>query len=138
MKNLLTRIVFTFLFFTINKFYAQNTCDGAISLPNVSNYCSPQKNYTNVGVTPSTFAVPACWTDKTAKQDIWFKFRAIGTDVTIKISGGTGVDGTIKKPNVLLMTDCTGNNYNEIACVNGTRDTTDFYFGGLVSGVEAV
>ena len=135
MKKLNLLLTLTFLTVVINKFYAQKTCDDAISLPDVSNYCSPQKNYTNSGITPSTFSLPSCWTDNTAKQDIWFKFTSVGTDVSVTIAGGTGVDGTIKKPSLALMTECVGNtNAKEIRCVNGVRDTTLLYNGGLTAG----
>jgi gliding motility-associated-like protein len=115
--------------------YAQNaTCDDAITLTDVSNFCSAQKAYTNVGVTPSTFGLPTCWTNTNAKQDVWFKFIAIGTDVDVTVAGGSGIDGTIKKPNLALMMDCTGSSINEVRCANGTRDTTKLYQGGLTSG----
>jgi gliding motility-associated-like protein len=115
--------------------YAQNaTCDNATTLTDVSNFCSAQKAYTNVGVTPSTFGLPSCWTNTNATQDIWFKFTAVGTDVNVTVSGGKGVDGTIKKPNLALMMDCTGSSINEVRCANGTRDTTSLYNGGLTPG----
>jgi gliding motility-associated-like protein len=115
--------------------YAQNTtCDNATSLTDVSNFCSAQKAYTNVGVTPSTFGLPSCWTNTNAKQDIWFKFTAVGTDVDVTICGGNGVDGTIKKPDIALMMDCTGSTITEVRCANGVRDTTKLYSGGLTPG----
>jgi gliding motility-associated-like protein len=133
MKKILWPLLAVFFSLLGNNVYSQ--CDDAVSLTSLSNYCSPQKNYTNSGITPSTFSLPNCWSDKNTKQDIWFKFTAVGTDVSVKISGGTGVDGTIKKPCIALMMNCTGNNSaQEVTCVNGTRDTTNLYMGGLTPG----
>jgi gliding motility-associated-like protein len=137
MKKMIIPHFLTLIFFCgviFNSHAQSTTCDDATILLDVNNFCSAQKAYTNVGVTPSTFSLPSCWTNTAAKQDIWFKFTAVGTDVNVIVSGGNGVDGTIKKPNLALMTDCTGSTINEVNCTKGTKDTTGLYSGGLTPG----
>ncbi len=133
MKTKITTFVLFIL--TINHSISQVICDAKL-LPNVTNFCSNDAEYTNVGTPSSGLAAGYCWTDKTATQEIWYKFNAIGTDIVVKVSGGAP-KGTIIKPCISLHTgDCTVNTpFPEIMCSDGTGNITELYFGGLTPGV---
>jgi gliding motility-associated-like protein len=110
-------------------------CTSAVSLPNLTKYCSNPKQFTNATSTQSGYNVAGCWTAG-ATYDVWFKFTAIGTDVQMSVESG-GTNGSMKAPNVALYSgSCTGT-INEMACKKSaapTPDITNLYKGGLVPG----
>ncbi|MBI3518148.1 MAG: hypothetical protein HY062_02155 [Bacteroidetes bacterium] len=70
-------------------------CSSALTLTNVTNYCSNAAIYTNAGSTASGFGVASCWTGAST-SDVWFSFTATGTSVLIS-TNGSGFGGTIDK-----------------------------------------
>ena len=52
--------------------------------------CSGTGAYSTMGATfSSTVTDPLCWPDDPATADVWFLFRASGTEVAITVSGNT-------------------------------------------------
>lgn len=107
-------------------------CNSAVTLPNLTKYCSNPKQFTNSTATVGTYGVPSCWT---ATYDVWFKFTAIGTDVQLSVVSG-GANGTMKVPNVVIYGGTCAGTINELACAKGTNgtDVTSLYKGGLSVG----
>jgi hypothetical protein len=100
----------------------------------VSNYCSGNSFFTNVGSTASAYGLPPCWT-AAATEDIWFSFTSLGTDVLISASG-TGGGGTMSQPRIALYSGICGGTLTELNCANGTAGfgTTQLYEGALMIG----
>ena len=109
-------------------------CGTATSIPNVSNFCSGNGVFTNVGSTPSNLGLPTCW-PANATEDVWFSFTALGTDVLISASG-VGGGGTMAQPRIAFYDGICGGLMNELNCANGTPGfgTTQIYEGALVPG----
>ncbi|MEL6925767.1 MAG: PKD domain-containing protein, partial [Bacteroidota bacterium] len=112
-------------------------CDNATNLPNVANWCSTQAQFNNAGATPSGFQAPVCWGQ--SRDDVWFSFNSIATDVTITVIGATpnGAGGTLRNPQVVLYqaNDC-GSTLNEQECATDAQgaNVIELYKGGLVVG----
>lgn len=133
MKNKIYIFLLILLTTSINA-SAQVACNAKL-LTNTTNFCSKDAEYTNVGTPNSKIGLPTCWTDKSASQEIWYKFNAIGTDVNISVSGG-GTQGTIVKPNIAIYNgDCTAaGTFNQLGCADGTKNITQLYNPGLTPG----
>ncbi|HET6226167.1 MAG TPA: PKD domain-containing protein [Bacteroidia bacterium] len=110
--------------------FSQTDCvPNTIALSNAKSYCSGQAAESNTNVTPNTGSIPGCW-DPNSKNDVWYKFTAIASDVTVDVVKG-GVNGSIKNVNIALMSSCT----TVDVCITGTAaDTIKLYKGGLVVG----
>jgi hypothetical protein len=119
--------------------YAQpgnNTCQGAIELPEVRDWCSQPRAYTIDGATESGYGAATCFT-RTAR-DVWFSFVPIATDVTITIIGNTpqGSGGTLARPEAALYLGDCGGTLNQQTCEtdNENNSIVELYKGGLVIG----
>ena len=110
-----------------------DNCANALPLQNLSNFCSNQGQYTNVGSTPSGFSAATCWTGGPL-EDVWFSFVAIGSDVLISIHGNS-----MMRPRIAIYTgDCAGTLTQPGAgCNNGSAGSPDsqLYVGGLTQGM---
>ncbi|MEY3845120.1 MAG: hypothetical protein RL293_1542, partial [Bacteroidota bacterium] len=127
------RFIVFFLLFMGNAYGQGDDCLSATYLPNVSNFCSTNLNYTNVGATTGLTSLPTCW-PATATQDVWFQFIATGTDVLISVNG-SGSGGSMIAPNIALYTgNCTL--LFELGCSAGAigAGSTQLYEGALSPG----
>jgi SprB repeat len=111
-------------------------CEGAIFIPNVTNYCSANGAFSNVGATPSGYGPATCF--NAAKNDVWFAFIATNINVTIAVTG-TSPDkaGTMVSPAVALYDgECgVGNTLKELDCkFTSPGNTANFIKGGLEIG----
>lgn len=114
---------------------AQDLCTNAVVLNNVNNWCSNPAQYTNVGATPSNFVNGNCFTNDS--HDVWFRFTAIGQDVTITVVGSVnGSPNTLSGPEVSLYYTANCANFNELRCVSPPfgQNITSLYRGGLTPG----
>lgn len=131
-KALNTFLLLLCLLITLQSKAQGDNCDNALPLLNLSNFCSNQGQYTNVGSTPSAFPAATCWTGNPL-EDVWFTFVAIGTDVLISVNGNT-----ITRPRIALFTGSCSGTLNQLGngCTNGTAGSPDaqIYLGGLVQG----
>ncbi len=112
-------------------------CYSATTLTNLIKYCSSPQQYTNLNSTKTTsFGPPVCWSKTSVPtEDVWFKFVAIGTDVQMSVAGG-GVNGTIKKPNIVLYkAKSCADTISTMACsASNSTDVTSLYKGSLIPG----
>lgn len=129
MKNITLSLILT-LFICGHQLHAQVDCvPNTIPLNNPKDYCSGKGAESNTGAASNTGGIPGCW-DPNSKNDVWYKFTAIASDVTIDVIKG-GVNGTIKNVNVALMSSCSVVDI----CKAGTgSDTLRIYKGGLTIG----
>ncbi len=123
-----------FFLMLIGLSYGQgDDCVSATYLPNVSNFCSTNSNFTNVGATTGLTSLPACW-PLTATQDVWFQFIATGTDVLISVNG-SGSGGSMIAPNIALYNGNCSLLF-ELGCSPGVvgNGSTQLYEGALAPG----
>lgn len=134
MKNLITRLVLVLFIGCSIKSFAQGGCDAAIKLDNLKDFCSGPKAYNNNTVNfTSASNLGDCYPTTNLKNEVWFKFTAVGSEVSFTILTN-GNNGTIKNANLTLHDACSG---NPLACTKGgTTDKTVLYQSGLVTGKE--
>jgi gliding motility-associated-like protein len=116
-----------------NAYGQGDDCLSATYLPNVSNFCSTNLNFTNVGSTTGMTSLPTCW-QASATQDVWFQFIATGTDVLISVNG-SGSGGSMIAPNIALYNgNCSF--LFELGCSTGQigNGSTQLYEGALAPG----
>jgi len=113
-----------------------NQCEGAINIPDIANWCSTPAFFNNNGATPSGYQAPICWGG--ARNDVWYSFTSIATDVTITINGAlsNSPGGTLVRPDVVLYRGTCGSTLNEEECAidNNNTNNVELYKGGLVVG----
>ena len=94
-------------------------CGGALFLGSERAYCSTVGEFGNAGATTSPQARPFCFPDDEVR-DVWVSFRAVATDVSIRMIGSLPRDGggTIAFPQLALYAggDCAG--LEEVACIS--------------------
>jgi gliding motility-associated-like protein len=134
-----------FVFLELNVLNAQpanESCQNAIMLGNLNNFCSAVRAGTTVGATDDaattgSYTPPPCWGGG-AVNDVWFKFIAIATDITITINGNQGSPsgGTLNRPQVALYGGTCGGTINEMVCGSppGGQNIIQIYRGGLTIG----
>ncbi len=130
-------LVLTLVISLISSAFAQaplnDECAGAITLNDVTNWCSPNGAYTNVDATPSPLATPGCWTN--SGNDVWFEFTAVAPAITITVNGNVGGAGTLNRPEVALYTNaCAGGVFNQLQCENTASNSVALYEGSLNIG----
>ncbi|MFM2267181.1 MAG: hypothetical protein RL757_622 [Bacteroidota bacterium] len=92
---------------------------------------------TTVGATAGTLSGASCF--GTTAPDVWFRFTAIGTDVSIKILG-SGAGGTLRAPEVAMYQTDDCQSYAEYGCASDRVDaqpnngSVELYKGGLSVG----
>ena len=105
-KNMKKYILTYFIILlSIGFVYAQpsnDECETAIILPDVTDWCSADSEFSNINATPSGYGAPDCWDTK--DNDVWFRFTATATAVNIIVSG-LGNSGSLQNPMVALYVD---------------------------------
>lgn len=134
MKNLITRLALVLFIVSSLGAWAQGGCNGAIKLNDLKNYCSGPKAYNNNTANfTSANNLGGCYSTSNLKNEVWFKFTAIGSEVNFTVKTN-GADGTIKNPNLTLHETCTG---SPLACTKGsTTNQNVLYFSGATTGKE--
>ena len=128
-------VLFAMIIAAIQGMAQGNECSSAVNLTNLTNYCSAEKQFTNVGSTPALngLGIPTCFNNG-ATYDVWFTFKAIGTDVQLSVAGG-GANGSILRPNIALYSGTCNGTVFELACSPGnTTNTSSLYKGSLTVG----
>ncbi|TKC56597.1 PKD domain-containing protein [Pedobacter hiemivivus] len=127
------------LFFILSSFYLLPDNDqikDAKTLDNVIGYCSDDAAYTNIDATASKFAKASFWNSE--GKDIWYKFTALRTDISISVTGKT----TSTSPNTLIapliaIYTYDGTKLTEmIGSMVTANNLTTAYKGGLNVGDE--
>ncbi len=118
---------------------ANNICNTAFELTNVSNWCSTEgAAFSNVGANDSGVENPFCWPDAD-EQDVWFSFVAEATALNISVTGNVPntPGGTLEDPQLALYSGfCGGTSLTEIECISDAFDNNfvETFASGLVVG----
>ena len=118
---------------------ANDECAGAIEIIDIVKSCTDATvgEFSNEGATPTNFSVGSCTSNN--GNDVWYRFTAIATDLTLSIIGNTGQQssgGTLRQPEAELYVDnnCAGT-FQSLECERGTSsDVVELYQGGLIPG----
>lgn len=124
------RLVFLLLLFPILLSAQRNDeCISAINIPDISDYCSGNGAFSNVGSTPSNTPIPRCWSSQSKNNDVWFTFTPKETAVFINVSGNTRTGtGTLENPSIALYEGgCNG-----LAEVNNSACNSDRFNKNVV------
>ncbi len=118
--------------------FAQPTndeCHNALLIDNIIQGCSGESEYTNEGATSTNFSGSSCTSNNGA--DVWFRFTAIATDVTLIVNGN---GGSLRQPEAELYVDnncseMSDNGFQVLECERGSStDIVELYQGGLIPG----
>ncbi|RMG84564.1 MAG: hypothetical protein D6714_07665 [Bacteroidetes bacterium] len=113
---------------------ANDECDNAIHLNNVTNYCSATAEFTIEQATESNPNNPSCWPQFSTGNDVWFSFTAQATQVNISVSGNTGgpgSGGSLLNPQFALYEGSCSGILTEIQCAS---DGFDFNVAESLAG----
>lgn len=102
-----------------------DNCASPFVLDTVNGWCSRIAQFTTVGATPTVgLAVPRCTPSTTTPNDVWFAFDAIGTDLSISVSGATRINagGTLRAPQFTVYTGNCGNLTEINACISDANN----------------
>ncbi len=136
--------LFSFLFFLLCPIllFAQPTndeCVNALLIDDIAQTCSAVGQYSNENAVPTNFSGGSCTSSN--GSDVWFRFTAIATDLTLTVIGNTGGEspgGTLSQPEAELYVDNCGQNntgFQILECERGNdSDVAELYQGGLVPG----
>ena len=115
---------------------ANDNCETATILTELSGWCSNLGAFSNVDATVSTYDAPDCFNDN--NNDVWFSFVAGATDVSILVIGNTNVapGGTLNNPEVALYSGICGEELSEWRCVidDSFDNTVELRRAGLIVG----
>lgn len=128
------------LSFSLLKAYAQppnnDDIENAQPLTSIIGYCSSEGEYSNIGASASKYQKARFWLS--AGKDIWYKFTALRTDITIAATGksdNTSIN-TLINPLIAIYT-YDGISLSEmIGSMSTSNNTTKAYKGGLIIGKE--
>ncbi|MDQ3142152.1 MAG: gliding motility-associated C-terminal domain-containing protein [Bacteroidota bacterium] len=118
---------------------SNDNCNNAINLGDITNFCSTVGQYTNNAATPSGYGPATCWA--ITNGDVWFRFRAFFTDVTITVIGAnrTGTSGgTLLAPQAALYSGICGGTISELECLadGAANGIISMNQGGLIPGQD--
>lgn len=108
----------------------------AITLNSVINFCSDDAAFSNVDATESAYRKGSFW--PSTGKDIWYKFTAVRTDISITVTGKTSGSGsnTLLSPLVAIY-KFDGTILTEmIGSMTTSNNLTTAYKGGLDVGSE--
>lgn len=114
---------------------ANDQCSQAVEIVDLENFCSNAGGFSNDNATPTDFNGDG--EISPTGKDVWFRFTAIASHVTITIRGlGTG--GTLVSPEVQLLRDNDCGNEFQILDSNssGFTDIVELNKGGLTPGAS--
>ncbi len=117
---------------------ANDDCSNALLIDNIIQSCSEEGEYSNEGATPTNFSGGSCTSSNGA--DVWFRFTAIATDLTLTVNGNSPNGGSLGQPEAELYvdTDCSelsDNSFQVLECERGSStDVVELYQGGLIPG----
>jgi len=127
------------IFYTMRSFSlppANDELRDAITLNSVINFCSDDAAFSNVDATESPYRKGSFW--PSTGKDIWYKFTAVRTDISISVTGKTSGSGsnTLLSPLVAIY-QFDGTVLTEmIGSMTTSNNLTTAYKGGLDVGSE--
>ncbi len=112
---------------------ANDLCETAIEIQDLNNYCSQEGAFSNDDATITNFEGGGNLS--TNGKDVWFRFTAVASHVTIGIIGRSD-GGTLRRPEVELFVDnqC-GASFNSLKSEQGSfSNIVELNKGGLIPG----
>ena len=112
---------------------ANDLCETAIEIQDLNNYCSQEGAFSNDNATTTNFGDGGNLSAN--GKDVWFRFTAIASHVTISIIGRSD-GGTLRRPEVELFVDneC-GDSFNILKSEEGSfSNIVELNKGGLIPG----
>ncbi|WP_293788541.1 PKD domain-containing protein [uncultured Pedobacter sp.] len=105
----------------------------AITLKNVTAYCSGDAAYTSTNATASGYTKGSFWNSE--GNDVWLRFTAIGTDVTATVTGqAISNSNTLLGPLIAFYTYKDNILSEQIGAMAAENNLTTAYKGGLIIG----
>lgn len=118
------QLLFIIIFFPVFNVsvYAQpanDNCENALLISDVSNYCSTPGQFTNVNATPSPTPIATCFPITGTSHDVWFQFVAQGNYLNASVNGDTDFNpgGTLDYPQ-LAVYEGTCDALVQLACIS--------------------
>jgi len=107
----------------------------ATGLKNLSAYCSAGAAFNNTDATTSGYKKGSFW--KSEGKDIWFKFTAIGTDISVNVTGKSGNNVNTLVTPLAAVYQLENSVLTElIGSMTSSNNLTTMYKGGLSIGQE--
>lgn len=102
---------------------SNDDCVDAISLGDVSSWCSAMDAFTTINATESGAANPQCFPNNQTVLDVWFSFVSEGSSVNINVTGDTQIatGGTMNDPQLALY-EGGCDNLNLLVCQSDNSD----------------
>lgn len=95
---------------------SNDECLSSVFINNPRNFCSGQREFTNIDSRASAQNIPTCWPQGTVSNDVWFSFAPSEPGVFLQLTGSIGgSSGTLMLPS-LVMYDGNCNNLRELVC----------------------
>lgn len=110
-------------------------CQSAITLSDVTNWCSSPKQFSTNYATPSGFDRALCFFGSgDIDNDVWFKFRAIGNMVNVSVIGAITKNpkGTLQYPQIVLYRGSCSGEMSEVGCFS---DAQGFHIAELFASL---
>ena len=137
-KKTFTLLILLGLPFLITAQVVNDECANAIRIENVANFCSAPAEFSNQGATKSSQTDPTCFPQEEFR-DVWFVFRAVGTDASITIKGPEtfNAGGTIRPPQFAVYSGSC-ENLVELQCTAplGVVATAQSFTSNLMVGED--
>jgi outer membrane protein OmpA-like peptidoglycan-associated protein len=99
-------------------------CQSAITLSDVTGWCSSPRQYSNNYATASGFDRALCFFGSgDIDNDVWFKFRAIGNTVNISVIGAIAKNpkGSLQFPQIVLYRGSCSGMMTEVGCFSDAQ-----------------
>lgn len=98
---------------------SNDNCDSAITLTVSGSTCIYAFG-TTCGATPSSPAIsPACGDSSAVAKDVWYKFVATTSNVTINVQSSLNFDAVVQ---VFSSVNCTSSSYTQLRCVDSSTN----------------
>lgn len=104
---------------------SNDECVNAISLNDVTNWCSQIAEFSTNGATESVQGSPGCFPNNQTSNDIWFSFVAQGTVLNVSVVGNNSNNspgGTLNDPQVAIYSGNCSNPLEE-ECISDAFNT---------------
>ena len=140
MQTIRTSLILLFLPVFLWAQPSNDDCIDAIEISTLDNWCSAISEFSNIDANQSPEATDGgCIPNTQDNDDVWFKFTAIGTDISISVVGDLLVNpgGSLSQPQFVLYSGVCGNLVEE-ACAsdNMNNNQVSIITGPLTVGQE--
>ncbi len=115
---------------------ANDVCDNAIIIDDLTLFCSEPAQFTTAGATNSGYGPATCF--RASETDVWFSFTAFATTVVTSVLGQGNGANTLAMPQIALYGGVCGGTINELRCDSDITfsGVAEVVRGGLTIGEE--